>query len=83
MHREVPGTYLSVMPTVKMLGEIVSKIILTGMPLNIKVPLPDLIGYPEKSHLHGPISLLFYIVICNADCCNIVTVYWRWGLRMS
>ena len=75
MHMEVLGTYFLVMPTIKMLGEIVSKIILTGMPLNIKVSLPELIGYQEKSHLHGPISLLFYSVICNADCCKIVTVY--------
>ena len=83
MHMEVPGTYFLVLSKVKMIGEIVSKIILTWMPLNIKVPLPDLIGYPEKSHLHGPISLLFYSVIFNADCCKIVTVHWCWGLRMS
>ena len=83
MHMEVPGTYFLVMSTVKVLGEIVSKIILTWMPLNIKVSLPDLIGYPEKSHFHGPRSFLFYSVICNANCCEIVTVYWYWGLCMS
>ena len=48
MHMEVPGTYFLVMPTVKMLGEIVSKILLTWIPLNIKVSLPDLISYPEN-----------------------------------
>ena len=80
---ELPGTYFLVMPTVKMIGEIVRKILLTWMPLNIKVSLPDFIGYPEKSYFHGPRYLLFYSVIRNADCCEIVTVYWRWGLFMS
>ena len=80
---EVPGTYFLVMPTVKMIDEIVIKILLTCMPLNIKVSLPDLIGYPEISHFHGPRSFLFYSVILNADCCEIITVYWRWGLCMS
>ena len=80
---EVPGTYFLVMPTVKMLGEIVSKILLTCIPLKIKVSLSELIGYPEKYHFHGPRSLLFYSVIRNADCCEIVTVYWCWGLCMS
>ena len=83
MHMEVPGAYFSVMPKVKVLGEIVRKILLTWMPLNIKVSLPDLIGYPKKYHFHGPRSLLFDSVICNSDCCEIVTVYWRWGLRVS
>ena len=83
MHIEVPGTYFLVMLTVKIIGEIVSKILLTWMPLNIKVSLPDLIGYPEKSHFHGPRSLRFDSVIFNSDCCEIVTVYWSWGLRMS
>ena len=77
MHMEVPGTYFLVMPMVKMLGVIVSKILLTWMPLNIKVSLPDLIGYPEKAYFYGPRSLLFYSVVRNADCCEIVTVYWR------
>ena len=67
MHMEVPGTYFLVMPTIKMLDEIVSKILLTWMPINIKVSLPELIGYPEKYHFHGPILLHFYSVICNAD----------------
>ena len=67
MHMEVPGTYFLVMPKVKMLGEIVIKILLTWISLNIKLNMPDLIGYPEKSHFHGPRSLIFYSVICNAD----------------
>ena len=83
MHMEVPGTYFLVMPKFKVLGEIASKILLTWIPLNIKVSSPDLIGYPEKSHFRGPRSLRFDSVICNADFCEIVTVYWRWGLRMS
>ena len=69
MHTEVPGTYFLVMLTVKVLGEIVSKILLTWMILNIKVSLPDLIGYSEKSHFHGPRYLLFHGIICNADFC--------------
>ena len=48
MHMKVPGTYFLVKPTVKMLGQIVNKILLNWMPLNIKVSLPDLIGYPEN-----------------------------------
>ena len=70
MHMDVPGMYFLVMPTVKMTGEIVIKILLTWMPLNIKVSLSDLIGYPEKSHFHGPISLIFYSVIFNSGCCD-------------
>ena len=61
MHMKVPGTYFLVKPTVKMLGQIVNKILLNWMPLNIKVSLPDLISYPEKSHFHGPRSLLFTV----------------------
>ena len=45
---EVPVTYFLVIPTVKILGEIVRKIILTWISLNIKVSLPDLICYPEN-----------------------------------
>ena len=45
---EVPGTYFLVMPMVKMLGEIFRKILLTWMPLDIKVSLPDFIGYPQN-----------------------------------
>ena len=82
MHMAVPGTYFLVIPTVKVLGEIVSKILLTWMSLNLKVSLSDLISYPEKSHFHGPRLLIFNSVICNADCCEIVTVYCDWGLRM-
>ena len=48
MNMEVSGTYFLKMMTVKMFGEIVCKIILNWMPLNIKVSLPDLIGYPEN-----------------------------------
>ena len=76
-------TYFLVMLMVKILGEIVMKILLTWMPLNIKVSLSDLIVYAEKSRFHGPRFLLFNSVICNADFCKIVTVYWRWGLCMS
>ena len=54
---ELPGTYFLVMPTVKVLGEIVRKILLTWMPFNIKVSLPDLIGYPEN------------IISMDQDCC--------------
>ena len=77
MNMELPGTYFLVVPTVKILGEIVSKILLTWILLNIKVSFPDLIGYPEKSHFYGPRSSLFYSFIRNVDCCEIVTVYWR------
>ena len=59
--------YFLVMLTVKVLGEIVSNILLTWMTLNIKLSLPDLIGYPEKSHFHLPRFFIFYSVIRNAD----------------
>ena len=48
MHLEVPRSYLLVMMTVKMLGEVVSKIILARMPLNVKISLLDLVCGPEE-----------------------------------
>ena len=48
MYMEVPETYFLVMPMIKVIGETVSKILLTWMTLNIKVSLTDLIGYPEN-----------------------------------
>ena len=68
MHFEVPRSYLLVMTTVKMFGEVVSKIFLTKMPLKVKISLLDLICGPEKSHFHGSRVLLLDGVICYAYC---------------
>ena len=75
MHLEVQWAYLLVMPTVEMLGEIVSNILLARMPLNVKIYLLDLVCGPEESHLHGLRALLLDGVICYANSCEIVTVY--------
>ena len=83
MHLEVQWAYLLVMPTVEMIGEIVSKILLARMPLNVKTSLLDLVCGPEESHLHGSRALLVDGVVCYANGCEIVTVYWCWWLYMS
>ena len=83
MHLEVPRSYLLVMPTVEMIGEIFSKILLARMPLNVKISLLDLVCGPEESHLHESRALLLDGVISYANCCEIVTVYWCWWLYMS
>ena len=75
MHLELPRSYLLVMRTVEMLGEVVSKILLARMPLNVKISLLGLVCGPEESHLHGSRALLLDGVICYAYGCEIVTVY--------
>ena len=53
MHVEVPRSYLLVMMTVEMFGEVVSKIFLTRMPLHVKISLLELVCGPKKPHYHG------------------------------
>ena len=48
MHVEVPRSYLLVMTTIEMFGEVVSKIFLTKMPLNVKISLLDLVCGPKN-----------------------------------
>ena len=48
MHVEIPRAYLLVMTTVKMFGEVFSKIFLTRMPLNVKISLLDLVCGPKN-----------------------------------
>ena len=69
MHLKVPWAYLLVMTTVEMLGEIVSKILLARMSLNVKISLLDLVCGPEESHIHGSIALLLDGVHCYANGC--------------
>ena len=83
MHVEVPRSYLLVMTTVEIFGEVVNNIFLTRMPLNVKISLIDLVCGPEKLHLHGSRALILDGVICYAYCCEIVTVYWCRWLCMS
>ena len=68
MHVEVPRSYLLVMTTIKMFGELVSNIFLTRMPLHVKISLLDLVCGAKKSHFHGPRALLLDGVICYAYC---------------
>ena len=83
MHLEVGMSYLLVITTVEMLGEVVSNILLARMPLNVKISLLDLICGPEESNIHGSSAMLLDGVICYAYGCEIVTVYWCWWLCMS
>ena len=49
---QVPRSYLSMVHTNEMLGEIIGKVLLSWVPLHIEISHLDLICHPKELHFH-------------------------------
>jgi hypothetical protein len=61
---------------------VISKILLSRMPLDIICILRDFVADPEILHFHGTRSLALHRIISNADSCSIVAMHVCFGLWM-
>ena len=71
------------MSAFKMFCKIICQIFLAWVPLNVKVSVFDLVGYPEESHLHGSGSMFFNCVIGDSSCSLVVTMDMSWWLWVA
>ncbi len=65
-----------------MLALVISKILLSRMPLDIMCILCNLVADPEILHFHGTQSLVFHRIISNANSCSVVAMHVCFGLWM-
>ncbi len=66
-----------------MLGEVVSSVGASFLPVNEKLALADTVTNPLKSHVHGFGTFLLDGVVCNARCSAIVSDHGSGSLRMA
>ena len=65
------------------LGDLITKIFLARVPLDVTIYLLELIDQTMILHVYGVGTLIFDGVINNACGGGFVTMYWIWWLRVG
>ncbi len=79
----VQGTYLLMMFWWMVLGDVITKVFGSGVPVNTCMFVADLIDDPKIAHFHRAGSLPFNSIVCDADCCGVIAMDWRGRLGMA
>ena len=67
----------------EVLGEIIIKVFIAGLPMNKEVTLFHMVSYSVEHHIYCIGIILLDIVICNAGSTLIVYLYGSGRLRMT
>jgi len=72
---EVDGLHLAVVGSGMVFCEVIPFVVFARFPINSELSLPNSVADPEKAHVDGLGSFLFYCVIDDSLCTSIVCFY--------